>query len=274
MIHATGGVVPPGSGASLVVTIHDLAFLHRPEHFSRRGVSFMTRAFELTRAEADLVIVPSEATAADCRANGLDESRVRVVPWGVKPAVIDEAARARVSRSHRLPDEFLLWVGTAEPRKNLPALLAAHRSSGTDVPLILVGPKGWGPTIDTLIEENDGARHIGQVHGDDLAVLYDMATAFVYPSLLEGFGMPVLEAMGQGTAVITSRGTSTEEVAGEAGVLIDPTDVDELAAAISSLTTDVDRRDRLGAAALDRAARFTWQRTAALTTAVYDEATG
>ncbi len=232
----------------------------------------MTRAFELTRAEAALVIVPSEVTAADCRANGIDDSRLRVVPWGVTPAVIDEAARARVSQTHRLPDEFLLWVGTAEPRKNLPALLAAHRASGTDVPLILVGPKGWGPTLDTLLEQHDGVRHVGQVHGDDLTVLYDMATAFVYPSLLEGFGMPVLEAMGQGTAVITSRGTATEEVAGDAGVLIDPTDVEELAAAMNSLIADAGRRDRLGAAALERAALFSWQRSGSLTADVYEEA--
>jgi len=232
----------------------------------------MSRAFELARREAALVIVPSEFTAEDCRAHGIDGSRIRVVPWGVESASVSDDNRVAVKARYRLPDEFLLWVGTAEPRKNLPALVEAHKRSGVDMPLILAGPAGWGPGIDTVIASNDRVRHIGQVAHHDLAPLYDLASIFVYPSLLEGFGMPVLEAMGQGTPVITSRGTATEEVAGDAGVLIDPTDVDELAAVIQELVADPSRRDSLGSAASIRAAEFTWPRTATLTTDVYDEA--
>ena len=199
----------------------------------------MSRAFELTRREAALVIVPSEFTASDCRANGIDGSRLRVVPWGAESQPVSDEARAAVKSRHRLPEEFLLWLGTAEPRKNLPVLVDAHRRSGLDMPMILAGPTGWGPGIETIIATNDRVRHIGQVAPQDLAPLYDLASVFVYPSLLEGFGMPVLEAMGQGTPVITSRGTATEEVAGDTGVLVDPSDVDELAAR-ARITVDGD----------------------------------
>lgn len=274
IVHATGGAIPPTGDAALVVTIHDLAFLHRPGHFTRRGVAFLGRAFELARRRADRVIVPSQTTADDCIAHGVVPERVRVVPWGVTPVDIDDRERERVRRRFDLPERFVLWVGTAEPRKNLRGLLAAHDRIGDDTPLVLVGPTGWGTDVDAMLAAASGSvRHIGRVDGDDLPVLYDLASVFVYPSLLEGFGMPVLEAMAQGTAVVTSAGTSTQEVVGDVGVAVDPTDVDAIASAMATLLEDDRQRAELGAAGRARAATMSWEATADAIADVYDEVT-
>lgn len=275
VVHATGGVVPPAGDAALVVTIHDLAFLHRPEHFTAHGVRFMTRGFELARRHAAVVCVPSQTTAADCVAHGLAVDRVAVVPWGASPVEVTDADRARVRARHGLPERFVLWVGTAEPRKNLPVLVAAVRAVraelGDEIPLVLAGPAGWGVDVDELLAA-PGVRHLGAVPDDELPVLYDLATVFAMPSLLEGFGMPVLEAMAQGTAVVTSAGTSTEEIVGEAGATVDPVDAEALAAAISRLWTEDGHRADLETAAAARAATMTWDHTAALVEAAYERA--
>ncbi|MEZ5243853.1 MAG: glycosyltransferase family 1 protein [Acidimicrobiales bacterium] len=273
VVHATGGVVPPPGRAALAVTVHDLAFLHRPEHFTRHGVSFMTRSFDLARATAGVIMVPSQVTADDCAAHGVAPDRIVVVPWGVAPAEVTDPDRERVRRTYGLPDTFVLWVGSAEPRKNLPALVEAVRRVDGEVPLVLAGPAGWGIDVEEIVAPTH-VRHIGQVPADDLAVLFDLASVFALPSLLEGFGMPVLEAMAQGTAVVTSAGTSTEEIVGDAGVVVDPTDVDALAAAIGDLLGDDRRRAQVAQAGRRRAESMTWDRTAERTEAAYERARG
>ncbi len=260
VVHATGGVVPPADGAGLVVTVHDLAFLHHPGYFTRRGVRFLTRAWELARREADRIVCPSSTTAQDCVAHGVEPGRVTVVPWGVRVPVVDEATRVGVRRRLGLPAEFLLWVGTTEPRKNLRGLLAAIDRTRTDLPLVLVGPEGWGADVaDLLAGAGPRVLRLGRLPEDDLHAVYAAATVFVWPSLREGFGMPVLEAMAHGTPVVTSRDTATAEVAGDAGVLVDATDVDALASAVDGLVDDDDRRRRLAEAGRRRAAEFTWE---------------
>jgi glycosyltransferase involved in cell wall biosynthesis len=271
VVHATGGVVPPPGPAGLVVTVHDLAFLHRPEHFTPHGVAFMTRGFELARAGADVIAVPSQVTADDCVAHGADADRVVVVPWGAAPVDVTDGDRARFRAAYRLPETFVLWVGSAEPRKNLPTLVEATRAIAGDVPLVLAGPDGWGVDLDA-IRRFPHVRHIGEVPAEDLPILFDLATVFTLPSLLEGFGMPVLEAMAQGTAVVTSAATSTEEIVGPDGVIVDPTDADELGAAIGRLLADDAHRARVADEGRRRAATMTWDRTAALTEAAYERA--
>lgn len=273
VVHATGGVVPPAGGAALVVTVHDLAFLRRPEHFTAHGVSFMSRAFELAKAEADLIIVPSEATATECRDHGVGSDRLRVVPWGVTPAAVTSVDRERVAARHGLPDEFVLWVGSAEPRKNLRGLVSAVRDAAAELPLMLAGPAGWDVDIPAVLADSPhGTRHLGVIDPADLPALMEMASVFVYPSLQEGFGMPVLEAMAQGTPVITSLGTATEEVAGEAALLVHPEDHSALVEALRRIQDDDELRSRLGAEGRRRAATFSWDATAAATEAAYDEA--
>jgi glycosyltransferase involved in cell wall biosynthesis len=267
VVHATAVAMPPAGGAGLVVTIHDLAFLADPSAFTRHGVRFFRRGTELARAEADLVVVPSEATAAECRADGFDPDRIRVVPWGHdgRPATAEQVAEVRGRLG--LPERYVLFVGTLEPRKNLRRLAAAWRRTGGDVPLVLAGPPGWGDAGVT----GPGILPVGFVAGAERDALYAGAAAVAYPSIREGFGLPVLEAMAQGAPVLTSLGTATEEVAGDAAVLVDPLDTDAIARGLEQLLGDAAAAARLGQRARERAAGFTWQRSAAGYEAAYAE---
>lgn len=277
VVHATTIIVPPRS-APLVVTIHDLAFLHDPSHFTRRGVRAFQSGLARVRRSADVVLCSSSATADDCERAGVGADRLRVVPLGVEVAEATghdvEAARRR----YGLSAPYLLFVGTVEPRKNLDGLLAAfarlvRAGVPADLQLALVGPAGWGPELETLLaaaepEVTGRVRRIGFVPEAVKRALLAGAAALCYPSRREGFGLPVLEAMAQGTPVVTSRGTSTEEVAGGAAVLVDPTDPDDIA---SGIVEALRRRRELAALGRARAAEATWARTAALTRAAYAE---
>ena len=269
VIHATGVAVPPRT-APLVVTVHDLSYLVYPEHFSAQGRRFFRQALELTRRDADLVLCSSEATRRHCEEAGLDPGRLRVVPLGADVAAASEEDVARVRAAHGLERPYVLWVGTLEPRKNLPRLLEAYARLDTEAELVLVGPRGWNQELDPP----PGARLLGFVPGEDLPPLYAGAAAFCFPSLLEGFGMPVVDAMAQGTPVVTSSGTSTEEIAGDAGLVVDPLDVDAIAGALDRVLRDPELAQRLGEAGRARAATYTWERTAALTAEAYSEVAG
>jgi glycosyltransferase involved in cell wall biosynthesis len=264
--HATG-LVPCGTAAPLVVTVHDLAFVHDPAKFSRQGVRVMTRSLDVIIRRADRVVCSSESTRDDCVAAGVDPARLRVVPLGVDVVEVPEADVERVRRRYLLPDDFVLFVGTVEPRKNLARLATAMHRPGMPGPLVVAGADGWG---DVGVIDHGNTLFLGFVPDADLAALYAAATVFAYPSEREGFGLPVAEAMAQGAPVVTSAGTSTEEVAGGAAVLVDPFDVDDIARAIIEAA---DRRDELAAAGRRRADELTWRRSADLTIAVYRELT-
>ena len=270
VIHATGMAVPPRS-APLVVTVHDLAFVGHPEYGTRAGNRFFRRSLELTRRDADLVLCPSEATRRDCIALGIDPGIVQVVPWGVEQPTESARRADRLTTYGLLPDRYVLWVGTVEPRKNLDALLDAFGRLGrSDITLALVGPKGWNEDLRArLAPIEERVRVLGFVPPSDLSALYAHAAVFCYPSLSEGFGLPVLEAMAAGAAVVTSKGTATEEVLGGCGFAVDPHDVEAIADSLAALIDDGQERERFGTAARARAATFTWQRTAELTLDAY-----
>jgi glycosyltransferase involved in cell wall biosynthesis len=173
-----------------------------------------------------------------------------------------------VRRRFAVPERFALFVGTIEPRKNLGRLLEAHAAATPDLPLLVVGPDGWG---ESGLAPAPGVRRLGRVGTAELSTLYDLATALVYPSLLEGFGLPVLEAMAHGTAALTSATTSTAEVAGDTGLLVDPLDVAAIGDALVSVRDDPERWARLGEAARVRAASFSWAATGRRIADVYDE---
>lgn len=270
VIHATTLAIPPRS-APLLVTIHDLAFLHNPDHFTPHGLRFFKRGLELAQREADLIACPSRATLEDCVAFGLDETRLRLVPLGITPHPATSDAIENVKKRFDLHDPFVLWAGTVEPRKNLSRLVRAFGRIQDDVGLVLAGPSGWNQTLDELISADKRIMRIGFVDRSDLDALYAGAAAVCWPSLLEGFGFPVLEAMAQGAAVVTSRGTSTEELVGDAGILVDPLDENEIAAAMGRLLADGELAATLRAKARARAALFTWDRTADSLKAAYSE---
>ena len=271
VIHATTFAIPPKS-APLVVTIHDLAFLHSPEHYTARGRRFFERGLELALQDADVVVCPSRVTADDCIANGFEPERVRVVPWGVEVVAVSEDDVAHTLAAYEITRPYILWTGTIEPRKNLGRLVEAFLTMDTEAELLLAGPQGWNEDVSGAIERAAGRiRGLGYVHPHELAALYSSASVFCYPSLLEGFGLPVLEAMAQGAPVVTSRGTATEEAAGGAAVLVDPRDSGSIADGMAELLEDRSKAELLGAAGRARAAELTWESCAERMHAVYDE---
>jgi glycosyltransferase involved in cell wall biosynthesis len=257
-------VIAAATGAPHVVTVHDIEFVDTPERFTARGARVMRRALERCRT-ADLVLCPSRATFDRLTDHGFDPGRIRIVPWGVQASPVDAVDRDRIRERYHLPDEFILFVGTIEPRKNLAALASA--AAAVDIPVVAAGSDGWG---DVGVVPGE-VRFLGFVPPEDLPALYATATVFAYPSLAEGFGLPVAEAMAHGAPVVTSAGTSTEEVAGGAAVLVDPNDVDSIAAGIGAAIADA---TRLTAAGLTRAGELTWDRTVDATLAAYREAAG
>ena len=266
-------MIPVPSRAPLVATVHDLEFLANPELNSARGRRFFPRVWSAIGERADLIVCPSLVVADDCRARGVDAERLRVVPWGVRPPACPPEQADRIRAKLGLPPSFVLWVGTVEPRKNLPRLVEAMTAVEPELHLAVVGPDGWIVDGDDLLSPLHGRVHrLGRVDEQQLSALYHTATVFVLPSLAEGFGLPVLEAMAHGTAVVTSRGTATEEVADGAAALVDPTDVAQIAAAIEHAArgdgTTLQRIERGRA----RAHQLTWANTAHRYVDIFQEA--
>lgn len=277
VVHATTWAVP-GRKAPLVVTVHDLAFLREPDHFTARGNAFFRRAVEIVRTEAAQVIVPSGATRDDCVAHGFAADQVTVVPHGVRAAPVSAPDITGWRQRVGVDRPYVLWCGTLEPRKNVARLVeafAAARAGGQlEHDLVLVGPAGWGDAArdveQALAALPAGSVHLlGRLDDADLQIAYAGADAFAFPSLWEGFGMPVLEAMAHGVPVVTSTGSSMAEFAGDVGVLVDPLDVDTIAAGLVAAVGGADT-DALRA----RAALFTWSASAAAHVEVYRSAAG
>ena len=251
VLHCTTFRAPLRPGAPLVVTVHDLALLRHPDAFPPWHRATGTRALRAGVAAADAVVCVSAFTRDELVALlDVPAERTRIVPNGVDP-VFTVAGDPAVG-------DYVLAVGTLEPRKNLAAAVEATRLAGVE--LRVAGAAGWGGVAV------DG--WVGEPSDEELAALMRGARCLVYPSLYEGFGLPVLEAMACGTPVVTSRGGATEEVAGGAAVLVDPTDPAAIAAGIAEATA---RRDELVATGLERAAGFTWGRSADLVEALWRE---
>jgi glycosyltransferase involved in cell wall biosynthesis len=264
VVHATS-IIPCPTRRPLVVTVHDVAFLHRPEQFTRHGNRVFRRSLARIRRHADLVLCSSQATMDDCELLGFATDRLRHVPLGVDAHPVTDDDVQRVRAAHRLPERFVLFVGTVEPRKNLRRLAEAVVRLDEPLPLVVAGAPGWGDAAAAI--EGD-VRFLGFVPRDELHALYAAADVFCYPSLHEGYGLPVLEAMVQGAPVVTSAGTATAEAAGGAAVLVDPHDTDDIARGITEAGA---RRKELRDAGIARAARATWAVTADHTLRAYRE---
>ena len=257
-----------------VVTIHDCAFVDCPEGFSRAfGGWYRWLIPRLARRVRRIIAVSRFTAGRLAELCGVSARQIEVIPNGVdshfQPAdagVVDELRRRLA-----LPQRYVLSVGTLEPRKNLKRLLAAWEQLPAelgDVGLVLAGATGRQFRSAGIEQLPTGVRLTGYVEDADLPVLYSGAEAFIYPSLYEGFGLPVLEAMSCGTPVICSRTTSLPEVAGDAALLVDPCDAESIADAISRLLTDAELRREFGARGLERAKQFSWDQAAAATAEV------
>ena len=273
VVHGTA-VAFPRAEAPVVMTVHDLAFLDAPDLVTKHGLRFFRRGTDLAREHARLVMCSSRATMEDCVAAGFDVDRLRLVPLGVRGAqrTLEEVSRARAKFGLARP--YVMFNGTVEPRKNLHRLLKAFgRIPRQDVDLVLVGPAGWNESLEADLAPLEGRVHVlGFVERDELEALLAGADVFCLPSLKEGFGLPVLEAMRQGAAVVTSTGTATAEIAEDTALLVDPLDEGAIARAIEELLEDRVLAERLALAGQARAATFTWERTAEAAIAVYTEA--
>ena len=251
VLHCTTFRAPLRAPTPLVVTVHDLALLRHPEAFPRWHRATGVRALRAGVAAADAIVCVSAFTRDELvELLAVPPERARVVPKGVDPVFGPDGPVA--------DGDYVLAVGTLEPRKNLAAAVDATRLVGVE--LRVAGAAGWG---GVAVE-----GWVGEPSDDELAALMRGARCLVYPSLYEGFGLPVLEAMACGTPVVTSRGGATEEVAGAAAVLVDPRDPTAIAAGIDEARR---RRDELVAAGLARSAAFTWGHSADLVEALWRE---
>ena len=280
IFHGLANLVPSAGRAKKVLTVHDLSFMVEPEAGLGCSRAFLERFRKSVRA-ADTIIADSQCTKEDlCRHCGVSAAGVHVVHLGVDPAfriVEDEGARASMRSRLGLPSLFILGPPTLHPRKNGPNLIRAYamaRDHGVRHALVLPGKDyGWGE-CRRLVEELNIEEHVffpGYVGDDDLVALYNLASVFVYPSLYEGFGLPLLEAMACGCPVIASDRGSIPEVAGDACLSVEPGRVDEIARALVRLVKDGDLRRSLSVKGLERARGFTWERCAMETHEVYEK---
>jgi glycosyltransferase involved in cell wall biosynthesis len=278
VFHGADNLLPRLSRIRTVFTLHDLAFRFYPETFTPLNRWYLTMMIPRFLRAADAIIVDSECTMRDAiRFYGIPEERLRVVLPGVKSLfrpVSDPRRLDEVRSRYALPERFILYVGTIEPRKNLATLFEALKILPlTEVKLVIVGLRGW-LSHETFVRLkrlglDDRAILTGFVPDDDLPALYSLAEVFAYPSFYEGFGLPVLEAMACGTPVVSSNSSSLPEVVGDGGILVAPADAAGWKEALERLLTSAELKTELRERGLRRAAHFTWEAAALSTREVY-----
>jgi glycosyltransferase involved in cell wall biosynthesis len=263
-------VLPPTRRATrTLLTVHDLSFLHYPDHFVPKLVRYLSRVVPRSIARADRVLADSESTRADLIERlDVPPDQVQVLYSGVdarfRPEL--EPGEAERLRARYGLDEwpYVLSVGTVQPRKNYARLIRAFAGLKVEAQLLIAG--GWGWLYRDILAEAEKhagrVRLLGFVDDADLPALYRSAALFAFPSLYEGFGLPVLEAMACGVPVVCSSASSLPEVAGDAALLVDPHDTDGLAEAIARVLEDAGLRREMAARGLAQAARFTWEQAA------------
>ncbi|HEX9467132.1 MAG TPA: glycosyltransferase family 1 protein [Acidimicrobiia bacterium] len=278
LVHAPSPAVPPTGRVPLVVTVHDAAPLTMPDAFTRRGIWFHRRGFAAAAKRARLVIAVSEFCADEiAQHTAIARPRIRIVPNGVHREPSSEERVARVRQQLGLDDRpYLLWVGSGEPRKNVGLLVEAFARLDPAVAphrLVLVTPDGRLPAVQGRLDVlGDRVHLLGYVARDQLFALFAGADLFAFPSRHEGFGIPVLEAMAQSTAVVCSDIPALREVAGDAAQFVAVGDVDGWIDALTTLLSDDAARADLVARGRDRVAGYSWERCVEATVAVYREA--
>ena len=277
---------PPFCPCPVVVSIHDLSFEHLPQTFHRRSRTQLRLTVRHSARRADKILTLSEHTRRDViKTYGIDPEKITAIPLAA-PAhfgpVSDDKELQRVRHNYGIDRDYVLSVGSIQPRKNLVRLIKAYASlrgvhTGNSFPkLVIVGKRAWlyDETLRALEEAGVGDSVVltGYVPESDLPALYSGALCFVYPSYFEGFGLPPLEAMKCGAPVVVGSATSLPEVVGDAGLQVDPFDVSAIAGAIDQLINNPELRKELSVKGQKRAELFDWRETARQTLKVYEQA--
>jgi glycosyltransferase involved in cell wall biosynthesis len=285
LYHGTSFVMPPLQGAKGVMTIYDLSFMLFPTFHTRETQAF-SKSVRRFAERADCIIAISEQTKQDIvRLLNIPENKVRVtlLAADTRYRVIDDTRRvASVAADYGIDREYILYTGTLEPRKNIPAIIRAFQSIKRElnIPhrLVLAGKKGW--LYDDIFAEvraldlEQEVIFTGYVPDEDLPFLYNGADLFVYPSFYEGFGLPPLEAMACGCPVVSSNTSSLPEVVGTAGIMVDPRKPEELATAMARVLGDSELARDMRRRGVERAAIFNWDRCVQETLSIYRDVTG
>lgn len=280
LLHSPDFIPPLSRNCRSVITIHDLAFLLYPHFLTKESARYYGQIDQAVRS-ADHIIAVSHSTKRDLiRLLGVSERKITVIHEAANKIYrpIDKRiARQRVAQDYGIDYDYILFVSTIEPRKNLPTLIQAYQklsdSYKCDERLVIAGTKGWlSEEVFTSIEKlglKDKVRFLGRVPSEALLHLYNAAILLVHPSFYEGFGLPPLEAMTCGVPVIVSNVSSLPEVVGDAAEMIDPNEADELTVAMHRVLTNEAHRRCMIDKGLKRAANFSWQRAAKETLEVY-----
>ena len=280
LCHFTNALAPLWQPVPYVLTIHDASLFVYGNYHPRARHLTMRLTLPLVARRAAAVITVSEHSRNDLiRVLSLQPEKIHVVYEAAADEfrpVEDRQALDALRHKYSLPEKFVLYVGTLEPRKNLLRLVRALkqlREQGWTYHLVLAGPMGWMmETFDREVHDmglQDAVHYLGYVPSEDLPALYSLATVFGFPSLYEGFGLPPLEAMACGTPVLTSNRSSLAEICGDAAYLVDPQSEEDITAGLCALLSDEELRRKLRARGLERVARFSWQRAARETSEVY-----
>jgi len=284
LFHSTNYILPPQRFGKSIITIHDLFFLIAPEYASKASVKLFKDQIKKYALRANKIIVVSESTKRDVqRLLGIAPGKIAVIYEGAESGyrpLNKELALKEIKHKYKLEHRFILFVGTLEPRKNLTNLIQAYslfrnRRKDCRHKLVICGMKGWSARdIFETAERLKLKKEIiftGYVPENDLPLFYNAADLFTFPSLYEGFGLPVLEAMACGTPVITSNTSSLPEIVGEAAIMINPTDVGALADAIDKVLGNESLRQEMRNKGLARTKLFSWEETTKATVRLYKE---
>jgi glycosyltransferase involved in cell wall biosynthesis len=278
LLHVTYAA-PLWSRSPLVLTVHDICYATNPEWFSQRDLRVLNANVPRSLRQAAHVITDSQASRRQIietyKVPEEEISAIAIGPGAGAEAIDENQARIAIAEIGLPPERpYLLAVGNLQPRKNLVRLIDAYRmvvGRGHDIDLVVVGPQHYRAedAVAAAASVSERVHFTGYVTDRQLAACYRCATAFVFPSLYEGFGLPALEAMSHGVPLACSDAGSLPEVCGDAALLFDPTSLDAIAESIQKLLDDSQLRNRLSAAGLERARQFSWSRTAAATLDVY-----